>query len=85
MPSWGVRKGPLIAVLAVTALAAALVGLVVWAGNWGGLRHIWFFVLLGVSGVGITTGLFMWLAFFSARRGYDEPAEFEPKDGSEPP
>ncbi|HEV2364935.1 MAG TPA: hypothetical protein VGS12_12145 [Caulobacteraceae bacterium] len=38
----------------------------------------------GVVGVGGLTGLLMWLAFYSSRRGYDEPPRFGPRSRGEP-
>ena len=43
------------------------------AGGWGGLVAIWPIVLVGVLAVGALTGALMWLAFYSADHGYDDP------------
>jgi hypothetical protein len=43
-------------------------------GGWSGLHHAWPYLLAGVLTVGGVIGLFVWLAFFSERRGYDERA-----------
>ncbi len=36
-------------------------------------------VLAGVLGTGLLTGVLMWLAFYSSRKGYDETPRFETK------
>jgi hypothetical protein len=69
-------------------LAAAVgflgfLGWAVWASSkqgsgWRGLIPIWPYVLGGVLVVGALTGGLMFLAFYSADHGYDEP--LEPKD-----
>jgi hypothetical protein len=40
--------------------------------GWRSLGPIWPYVLGGVIMVGALTGFFMWLAFYSARHGYDD-------------
>lgn len=41
-------------------------------------------IVAGVLGVGCLTGVLMWLAFYSSRKGYDESPKFETKpDGGE--
>jgi hypothetical protein len=53
---------------------------VVWAflatartgGGWASLLRIWPYVLGGVVATGGLTGVLMWLAFYSANRGYDD-------------
>ncbi len=53
-------------------------------GSWtGGSPHIVAAMAIGVVGAGLLTGLLMWLAFFSARRGYDDRADSRDLD-SEP-
>ena len=42
-------------------------------GGWGALGPIWPYVAGGLIVVGGLTGVLMWLAFYSSRRGYDEP------------
>ena len=37
-----------------------------------GMTLVWIIFVAGVLVTGGLTGLFMWLAFFSSRRGYDE-------------
>lgn len=68
-------------VLIVTALGlAAFAVFAAWAfreagdmgQGWSGLTHIWPYVAGGVIVVAALTGGLMWLAFFSARRGYDD-------------
>ena len=41
-------------------------------GGWRSLGPIWPYVLGGVVAVGALTGFFAWLAFYSARHGYDD-------------
>ena len=75
----------LIAGVAVLALAA--LALMVWAvtagpgGRWtAGSVHVVIAMLAGVVGAcGLTAGL-MWLAFFSARQGFDDRADFRLDD-----
>jgi hypothetical protein len=45
------------------------------AGGWRGLAAVWPFVVGGLFGVGALTGVLMWLAFYSANHGYDDPPE----------
>ena len=62
------------------ACYAALAAYAAWAfyagsrsgGGWISLRHAWPYLLAGVLTVAAVTGLFVWLAFFSERRGYDK-------------
>jgi len=42
-------------------------------GGWRSLEPIWPYVAGGVLVVAALAGVLMWLAFYSARRGYDEP------------
>ena len=54
------------------------------AGSWtGGSPHILAAMALGAVGVGALTGGLMWLAFFSARRGYDDRAAEWEEDASD--
>lgn len=52
-------------------------------GSWtGGSVHIVAAMVIGVVGAGALAGGLMWLAFFSARRGYDDRVErWEDEDG----
>ncbi len=34
-------------------------------------------IVVGVLGTGLLTGVLMWLAFYSSRKGYDENPKFE--------
>jgi cation transporter-like permease len=43
------------------------------AGDWSGLNPIMLYVIGGLVVVGLLTGVLMWLAFYSSRKGYDEP------------
>ena len=42
-------------------------------GGWRSLGPIWPYVLGGIVVVAALAGGLMWLAFYSANRGYDEP------------
>jgi cation transporter-like permease len=43
----------------------------------GGSRVIAIALIAGAAGVGVLTGVLMWLAFYSSRKGYDEPPSFD--------
>lgn len=69
--------------LAAAGLAAVL-AFMAWVvsrsgamgGSWtGGSVHMAAAMAIGVLGAGALTGGLMWLAFFSARRGYDDRAD----------
>jgi cation transporter-like permease len=48
----------------------------------GGSKAIAIALVAGAAGVGALTGVLMWLAFYSSRKGYDDPPRFEdPDDG----
>jgi hypothetical protein len=73
----------------VTLVAAAIAAVLGWMG-WslyasGGLGDVGsggsalvLVIVGGVAGTGLLAGALMWLAFYSSRRGWDEPARFEP-------
>jgi len=42
-------------------------------GGWRSLRPIWPYVLGGSVAVAALTGVLMWLVFYSADHGYDDP------------
>ena len=42
--------------------------------GWAGLRSAWPYLLAGVLTVECVIAAFVWLAFFSARHGYDDRA-----------
>lgn len=42
-------------------------------GGWRSLGPIWPYLLGGVAVVAALAGFLMWLAFYSANHGYDEP------------
>ena len=70
----------MIAALAlIAAVAVALTGFGVWAssqltGGFGGTVWIWVAMIGGALTVAALTAGLMWLAFFSARAGYDDAA-----------
>jgi len=43
-------------------------------GGWSSLFHVWPYLLAGALTVAAVTGLSIWLAFYSEKRGYDERA-----------
>jgi cation transporter-like permease len=43
----------------------------------GGSKAIVIALIAGAVGVGALTGALMWLAFYSDRRGYDDPPTFD--------
>lgn len=77
-------------VIWLTALGAVLVlGFMAWVvassggmgGAWtGGSPHILAAMVIGVAGAGALTAGLMWLAFYSARKGYDERADHRDGD-----
>jgi hypothetical protein len=63
----------------ILAPVVALLGFVVWAffAVWGLSAaklsvHGWIAMGLAFVGVGALSGVLMWLAFYSARKGYDD-------------
>jgi cation transporter-like permease len=61
------------------AAVAAYVGWAVYAGSkigrgWTGLRSALPYLLAGVVTVEVVIAAFVWLAFYSQRRGYDDRA-----------
>jgi hypothetical protein len=64
----------------LVACYAALAAFAAWAfyrgsgtgDGWTSLLQAWPYLLAGVLTVAAVTGLFVWLAFYSERRGYDE-------------
>ena len=79
-------RGLIAACLLIVAVAAGLIGFGAWAssslpGSFGGTPWIWAAMIGGALVVAALTAGLMWLAFFSARRGYDEAAaSHEPED-----
>ena len=55
-----------------TEMSAALGVVSLAGGGWRSLGPIWPYVLGGSLVVGALTGVFMWLAFYSANHGYDD-------------
>jgi cation transporter-like permease len=72
------RKHPSL-ILLVTCLAV-IVAYATWAvyqgsktgGGWTSLVHAWPYLLAGILTVAAVLGVFVWLALYSDRRGYDE-------------
>ena len=58
--------------LGLAAFAALLGWVLVAAEAFEGLGPIWGWVAAGAAVTGLLTAGLMWLAFFSARRGYDD-------------
>lgn len=52
-----------------------------FGGGWGDLAPIMPFVIGGLVVVGGLTGVLMWLAFYSSRKGYDEPFDLDEPQG----
>ena len=70
------RTWTLIALLAALAAVAGVGGWTLYASSrlgygWEGLGQVLIFVIVGL----------MWLAFYSARRGYDEPYDINKPGG----
>jgi hypothetical protein len=81
------RKHASLAVL--VACYAGLAAYAAWAfyagskvgGGWSAVVHVWPYLLAGVLTVAAVTGLFVWLAFYSEKRGYDERAARDGRNG----
>ena len=70
-PIWMLTGAGFAVVLGFMAWVASRSGAL--GGSWtGGSPHIVAAMVIGVLGAGALTGGLMWLAFFSARRGYDD-------------
>ena len=72
-------RGMVVAGLLLAGLAAALVGFGAYAsaqlpGSFGGTPWIWVAMIGGALTVAALTAGLMWLAFHSARHGYDDAA-----------
>ena len=84
---WDMRRlWTLIALLAALAAIAALGGWTLYASSrlgygWEGLGQVLVFVVAGLVAVGGLAGGLMWLAFYSARHGYDEPYDINKPGG----
>ena len=48
----------------------------------GGSKAIATALVAGALGVGALTGLLMWLAFYSSRKGFDDPPTFDDPDSN---
>lgn len=78
----------LLSILGLAALAA-FGGWIFYAGSrvggdWSGLGPIMPYVVGGLVVVGALTGGLMWLAFYSANKGYDEPYDANNPDDRRP-
>ena len=80
-------KSPLVIVVAIGL--TLLFGFFGWAfyaanqleGSWtGGSSAIAIMIVGGVVVTGGLTGVLMWLAFYSSRKGYDDAAHYDPTD-----
>ena len=78
--------GVLLALAVTTALAfwAYAVSARLGGEGWDWLTPILPFVIVGLLAVGGLTGVLMWLAFYSARRGYDAPYDVNQPRGGGP-
>lgn len=81
-------RGLVAAFAVIAAVAAGLVAFGAWGssrleGGFGGTVWIWVAMSGGALTVAALTGGLMWLAFFSARAGYDDGvAEHKDADGA---
>ena len=81
-------RGLAVAVAVILAVGASLIGFGAWAssrleGGFGGTVWIWVAMIGGALTVAALTGGLMWLAFFSARAGFDDAvAEQRDADGA---
>jgi len=74
-------KRPSLGVALGSAFLLALAGLAVWgvvvtwdfAGDVKISVHGYIAMALGVGGTALMTGGLIWLAYYSARKGYDQP------------
>ncbi|MDB5483774.1 MAG: hypothetical protein JWO83_4827 [Caulobacteraceae bacterium] len=67
----------LMAVFAFFGWAFYISGGFAWTG---GSKAIVIALVAGAVGVGALTGVLMWLAFYSSRKGYDDPPSFDEPD-----
>ena len=79
--AWALTAAGLAGVAAFMAWVASRSGAL--GGSWtGGSPHILAAMVIAVVGAGGLAAGLMWLAFFSARRGYDDRAsEWEDEEG----
>ncbi|MDP3853440.1 hypothetical protein [Phenylobacterium sp.] len=83
------RLAPVLLLILGLAGVAAFGGWTFYAGSsigggWSSLAPIMLYVVGGVLVVGALAGGLMWLAFYSARRGYDEPYDVNRPGGGRP-
>ena len=81
-PVWMLTAAGLALVAAFMAWVVSRSGAL--GGSWtGGSPHILAAMVIGVVGAGGLAAALIWLAFFSARRGYDDrAADWEDEDGA---
>lgn len=81
---------PILLALAGLAGVAAFGGWTFYAGSnigggWSSLGPVMLYVVGGLLVVGALAGVLMWLAFYSSRKGYDEPYDVtKPNGGGRP-
>ncbi|UTP39404.1 hypothetical protein M9M90_19685 [Phenylobacterium sp. LH3H17] len=83
------RALPILLAIAGLTAVAAFGGWTFYAGSsigggWSSLGPIMLYVVGGLLVVGALTGGLMWLAFHSARHGYDEPYDVNRPGGGRP-
>lgn len=79
-------KPVVILTIAGTALMASFFGWAFYAagqmpGSWFGEGATRIVIIAGIIVTGLLTGVLMWLAFYSSRKGFDEPPRFHDING----
>lgn len=69
------------ALAAIVLVGVLLVWLLLLTDAFGGLGPVMPWMIGGVIATAILTGVLMWLAFFSSRRGFDEPYDVNKPNG----
>lgn len=75
----------LVTLAGLALLGVVLVWLLLLTDAFGGLGPVLPWMIGGVLATAALTGVLMWLAFFSSRRGYDEPYDVDKPNGGRPP
>jgi uncharacterized RDD family membrane protein YckC len=86
-------RGRIVAITLVSLGMLALAVFLAWAiymvgrggGGWGGLGPVWPYVAGAAVVTGALTAVFMWLAFYSSKRGYDDRVADAAGELPEPP